>query len=139
MRTKLFLALVIFCASRTVGAQFKIFLTTNKDCEVGAEAFISQNKKIIYQLPVFQNNDSTVYLNKGTYTVAAVSKNCEFQKDIVIEDGGKPTEMTISLEKVSRQRAPSSAMSPERAYTFGLEAQLGLPLGALNTNYLMPA
>jgi hypothetical protein len=139
MPFKLVFFMIVFFVSNLIQAQFKIFVTANKDCETGGEAFISQNKKIVYQLPVFQNIDSTVYLNKGNYTVAAVTKECEFQENITIEDGGKPTAMTIALKKVSRQRIPSSAMSPERAYTYGLEVQLGLPPGALNTNYMMPA
>ena len=142
MKKQLIFSLAVLCVVRFANAQFRIFISANTECETGGEAFISQNKKIVFQLPVFQNNDSTVYLNKGRYTVTAITKDCEFKRDIMIEDGGTPTEMIVKLEKVTGQRAPATTMSPERAYTFGMEMQLGLPSGALNgpsyLGYSMP-
>ncbi len=134
-------SVVVFILSIFANAEMRFKIEANKNCKSDVEIFISQNKKLIFQIPSVQGLESSVYLPKGAYSVTVLGPDCQFDKDVV-HTGDSKLSVTVQLKKVEKQRTPSSTgiMSPERAYTYGLENRYNLPSGALNLNlnYSMP-
>lgn len=131
----LFLFAVVFVLAVISNAELRFKFLNQTNCALHSEIFISQNKKLIFQLPGVQGLDSSVHLNKGQYQVAVISPDCEFKTDVDVSDMEKTKEVTVAQQRSQQPRLPSST---------GMSAELAmaqLPRGAFvpgGFNYVMP-
>lgn len=100
--------LVLFLIFRA-DAGLKISIEKNSACANESEIFISQNKKLIFQIPGIQNLASAVWLQKGQYQIVALTEDCESSGEIDIPDVDTPLHFAAKLEKITKNRKPSSA------------------------------
>ena len=109
MKHRLFVFVFALIAAAFAQAEIRFNFPIKSNCSVSSEIFISQNKKLLFQIPGVQGLGSSVQLNKGQYNVVVLSPDCEFKTNLEIDDVSTVKEVAVNLQRQSKPRMPSSA------------------------------
>lgn len=123
MRTKQIFIMVVLFFSSNVYAQVLGFVQGPKVCNSLSEVFISQKKKLLFQISVPLNGNFEVRLNPGEYDFTAVNElGCEAKTSFQF----KKEQINVTLSLTPGKRMPSmyvdqagggmmGVMSPQRS------------------------